>query len=433
MQSGLASAAVGDLIPALGSLLGVLVLLSAMLVLRGTLNLLFYLGAFFVFFSFGPVVNVILQNDVYKGTVLSEVGPASFGFFLAVLGIFVADLLLPQRSSFNRIRWDQGQRTYPLVAPVLSVLTVYGILAVSLVGPTVLAMDKHARIEAFGAAHRAYLFLEFCAVGLYFIARQSPWSRRLYIANVTIYIVYCFASSERDFVFVLFALLIVVRVVDGKRRALISLISCGLLLTSALVIVSLRSLVQVSFQSALNQGSVLFVDTFVRSIVPELNSYKYGATYVEALRDLLPGFAYSSTDSGLGLWLKDRYAAGSESGYGFSMTAEAYLNFGDWGIPVVFFVLALLYRWVTNRLDGRPAFGYYLIVLGATIMYAVRGDSAQLLQSLVYAILFYLCVSAVRGESIHHPRRPWVGETSSLGVGRGVATRRAGSEVRLRD
>ena len=106
---------------------------------------------------------------------------------------------------------------------------------------------------------------------------------------------------------------------------------------------------------------------------------------VHAVLNLVPGRAQPP----LAQWLVDRYAPGSASGYGFSLTGEAYLNYGFWGIPALFAGLTVAHRLLINRIDRAPVYAYGSVLFTVAWMYGFRGESAGLLKTCVYGLVFY--------------------------------------------
>src|SRR4029077_13194471 len=83
--------------------------------------------------------------------------------------------------------------------------------------------------------------------------------------------------------------------------------------------------------------SNLFVASRVVEWVPAEAPFEHGMTYVHTAVKLVPSFVLPEIrQESLLAWFKERYAPTSQSGYGFGMEAEAYLNFGFLGPVVVF-------------------------------------------------------------------------------------------------
>ncbi|MET0133369.1 MAG: O-antigen polysaccharide polymerase Wzy [Kibdelosporangium sp.] len=383
-------------------------------------NVLFSVAAVFVFFAFGPLVNLLLDQPVYFGIVTGTVSQASTGFLLALVGLLAADLIKPQRSSFDVERLVPV-RTYDLLPLVLMCLASYAAYVLATGGPEMIGADKLARIELAGQWHYPYLLLETFALALYVIARRTRFTRNLYWVNAAFYLVYCLVTTERDFIFVGFALLIQRQLFSRGVRSgrLILFGTAGVVLASGLATV--RENLEFGVAQTLNQGPVLFVDSFVMNAVPESYPYRLGQTYLDAATSVLQ-VSWSDRPP-LDEWLVSLYAPGWIGGYGFSLTAEAYLNFGMLGIPVVFALIGLGVRSLVNRCDQSDLAAYLTVLAIAGLLNALRGDSAQLLKIVVYGMVFFAVLHIVSSATDSHQLRRAAGQGDGQGRGGAVAGR----------
>src|SRR5262249_21517515 len=105
----------------------------------------------------------------------------------------------------------------------------------------------------------------------------------------------------------------------------------------------------------LNQGSLLFVNTYTLFLLDGRVGHFGGETYMHALANLIPGVGVGFN---LPDWLKDHYAFASNSGYGYGLDAEGYLNFGWAGVLATFLAIGLLQRWAFNMRRARDFVGY---------------------------------------------------------------------------
>ncbi|MCB9753279.1 MAG: O-antigen polysaccharide polymerase Wzy [Myxococcales bacterium] len=105
-------------------------------------------------------------------------------------------------------------------------------------------------------------------------------------------------------------------------------------------------------------GSTL--DTVVRAmdIVPSRYDYFYGSTYVHAVARVVPNLRFSQRRWGFvsSIWITretapDRFAR--QGGIGFSVVAEAFINFGVLGAPALLLVIGLIHGWCERWLAGR--------------------------------------------------------------------------------
>jgi hypothetical protein len=377
-----------------------------LLVAGGRRDMLAYLAAYFLLFGFGPVVSYLLGGTIYFGTNTLLIGRAALGLLLAFAAVTGVGLLLrqrrdiqdPRRGEQQRRPGPMGVRRLPLVPAVLALLTLYALAVLAWGGPAFLSGTKLDRIAVAGPFHYDYLLLEMCACALYFVAHETSTGRFAYRINLGAYIAYCLATGERDFVFVLFALVLHRELLRGERRLPRSVLWGAGLLLGATALFTLRGNATPGGSDAtqiLNQGSVLFVDTWVMGHVPSAEPYLHGASYLHALLNLVPGQAQTP----LSQWLVDRYAPGSSSGYGFSLTGEAYANFGLAGIPVLFALLTAVHRWLANRIDRAPVYAYASILFTVAWMYGFRGESQSLLKTCVYGAVFFGVIRVVSARS----------------------------------
>ncbi|HEV2088611.1 MAG TPA: O-antigen polysaccharide polymerase Wzy [Cryptosporangiaceae bacterium] len=374
---------------------GVLVVFA---VSRGGRDLLLYIGAFFFVFAFGPVLNHLLGGTIYLGTVMTELSGAATGFSLAMVGMLVAGLVVRQRPAFDRTALTRSERAYPLVPVILLAAAAYAVSVLLLRGPDLLAGSKLARISAAGSGHYGYLLIELFACSLYFLAVRTRTGRICYWVNLGCYTAYCLATAERDFILVFFALLLHTQLFHRRSALLRNVALAGALLYTATYLFAQRSGGNSDAEGVLNQGSLLFVDTFVRYLVPDAIAHTQGSTYLSAMTSLLP--TGGTPRQTLMQWLVDTYSPGNPSGYGFSLTAEAYLNFGQIGIPVAFALFAVVHRLLVNRVDRGHVYAYASLLYTVAWTYSMRGESATFLRTLLYGALFYAAVhlTSIRKE-----------------------------------
>lgn len=368
-------------------------LLAVMYRRGGGTNVLFYVGAFFALFAYGPVVNHLLGNSIYFGIDVRFVDEASAGFAIAIAGLAAADMLNLQTSKASVDVAPDSDRLYQFYPPLLALLIVYGVIVIGRVLPNILTGNKLEQIALAGPMHGIYLVIELCAVSTYFIARRTLLLRRLYLLNGVVYVAYCLATSERDFLFVLFSVLLHRQLLVRHRKVSVKLLLAGVGATfAASFLFATRTGQNLDITGVLNQGSLLFVDSFVLGEVPRNIDYAYGATYLQSLLTLPPIWIYDSGVPSLSSWLVSRYAPGSENGYGFSLSAEAYMNFGKVGIFAVFFLVGLVLRAAINKFDRSDWRSYFSVYLVACTLYALRGDSSQLAKLLLYGAIFFTVI-----------------------------------------
>lgn len=128
--------------------------------------------------------------------------------------------------------------------------------------------------------------------------------------------------------------------------------------------------------------------------VPERIPYGWGATYAESLIRQLPSLVVNPLigppkDMGPRVF---RDIVGLEShnqGYGFSIPAEGYLNFGTVGVGASCGVLGLLFGWAYTRTsftNGRIVGVLYPILL-ASLPFGLRSDSLGFTKNVLYPLI----------------------------------------------
>src|SRR4051812_5744726 len=169
----------------------------------GFRNVLFVVAAFFALFAYGPVLNLLVGSPVYQGIDVEFVPEACIGFALAMAAMAVGDQLFPQRRHFDDRHAMGHQRVYPLLPLLFIVLIAYALLSLAVHLPALLAASlKPQKVTVAGPLHYRYLLAEIVAVSTFFMVRWNPLLRRLWMANLAVYVVYSLLTDERDFLLV---------------------------------------------------------------------------------------------------------------------------------------------------------------------------------------------------------------------------------------
>jgi hypothetical protein len=154
-----------------------------------------------------------------------------------------------------------------------------------------------------------------------------------------------------------------------------------------------------SFHEAVLTGAVPSYQTLMATVmeVPENAPYRYGRDYLRALFGPVP---YTETPrSVLGLelgredpsdWVKSILDPRRWAGTGYLQTAEAYLQFGAFGVVVVYAflgwgVMTLWHRLSARRPDPRTL-AFSLIVM-QELLILVRNDSSGVVRTLIWGWL----------------------------------------------
>jgi oligosaccharide repeat unit polymerase len=152
-------------------------------------------------------------------------------------------------------------------------------------------------------------------------------------------------------------------------------------------------------------GSSIRTVAWTIQLVPDVRDFALGTTYLKGVLVLIPNvfgaarnpilsmFGYEIQD----YWLVgevDPYFANRGGSFGFSLIAEAYLNFG-WAAPLALGVIGLLYgyfvAWAVN--DRDPAKMAIIAIFVSSFLFYARGSSELITRPLVWYTLFpYLLV-----------------------------------------
>lgn len=136
------------------------------------------------------------------------------------------------------------------------------------------------------------------------------------------------------------------------------------------------------------------------------SSWRLGGTYWGAALSVLPSKMYPgekpdglAVDFAKQVWLENPDKEGV--GYGYSPVAEAYTNYSFIGIPVIFFLMALLWHWVGSlRFRGVNGMLFYLILVPQCLN-GNRYSTDAVFQEAVFALVltvFVLFLSRYRSQ-----------------------------------
>lgn len=142
-------------------------------------------------------------------------------------------------------------------------------------------------------------------------------------------------------------------------------------------------------------GSIITV-AYTFRLVPSYNEYKYGVTYLRAFSAIIPNLFWDIhpavaelTPSQWLIWSVDPSVASAGGGLGYSYIAEAYLNFGYYGLIIIPFFLALMLT-IIKRLEKKGEIGSIvtIAIYLSYIVLIVRNDSMYMFRSMVWFCIF---------------------------------------------
>ncbi len=369
-----------------------LIIIILKLILKGWKDHLTYFIIFYFFFSMGPVLNILIGNGIYFGTPKDYIHIATTNFLYAIATMSILSVILKPRNTVI----EEVKEKFPLLNWAFIffiVLASFNILKLTSIG---LSIDKVTKISIIGnSIHYSYLLLQLFLVSFYYLCRSGS-TKKLYLINFLTYIAYCLVTGERDFIFPLFSIvghLLIHQRTSLKKKILLTS-SLSLLGIGGTLIFIMRDVTQKTtnyVESFLNQGSLLFVNAFTAKLIDIKYNFFYGETYLQSILSLLPSFIYKSSYNNLA-WLKNNYAPGGDSGYGFGLDAEGYMNFGYFGVIATFVLIVLVQRFCNYNINKGNFFKYYSVFFHGFTMYCFRNDSLAFLKGNLYAVIFYFII-----------------------------------------
>ncbi|RZF21649.1 oligosaccharide repeat unit polymerase [Halobacteriovorax vibrionivorans] len=369
-----------------------LIILVIKFFINGWKDHLTYFILFYFFFSMGPILNLILGNGIYFGTPKDYIHIASTNFLCAIATMSILSVLIrPRNTEIEEVRENFPLLNWIFIAFIF--LAFFNITKIVTIG---LNIDKVTKISLIGnSIHYIYLLLQLFLTSFYYLCRKNK-TRRFYYLNFFTYIAYCLVTGERDFIFPLFSIVghLLIHHRTSFKKKLILTSSLSLLGIGGTLIFLLRDATQKTtnyIESFLNQGSLLFVNAFTAKMVDIKYNFFYGETYLHSFLSLLPSFIYKSSYNNLA-WLKDNYAPGGDSGYGFGLDAEGYMNFGYIGVIITFAIIVLIQRYCNYNINRGKFFKYYSVFFHGFTMYCFRNDSLAFFKGNLYAIIVYFII-----------------------------------------
>lgn len=363
------------------------------LLMGGLRDLMTPLCLFYFYFAFGPVINYVNGSTIYFGIPKEYIPEASLIFLIAIATMVIGSILWRSKP-IPEFKIDKFGLN--LLNPIffISILYALYVIAIVSVGGGASKGDKIAL--AIPVLHYNYLLLQIYLISFFFLM-QPGLQKKLYWTNTIIYLVYSLVIGERDFIFPVMSIvfhrfLFAKSDTRGNIKLILSIFG---MMAFATIIFYVRDATQSSgdgvLAGILNQGSLLFVNTFSLKILAERFDYFMGFTYLNSLQNLLPSFIYK-TDFNTLEWFRNQYAAASTSGYGYGLDAEGYINFSYFGVALTFFAILFFQRKITKNFTTHPFFVYYSVFFTGFTMYSLRNDSLAFLKGNLYAVIFFFFV-----------------------------------------
>jgi hypothetical protein len=182
--------------------------------------------------------------------------------------------------------------------------------------------------------------------------------------------------------FIIFPLVGMIRNVAGTERA-----------SAKFVLDSFATIDNPGIAAISEMGGSMGTVAHTIRLVPNDRGYDLGTSYIYASLTAFPNLFWNvhptiahGTASNWLTWLVNPYIASRGGGLGFSFIAEAYLNFGLFGIPFTLALIGLLYGrfifWADRSSD--PAKLATVACFFAFFTFFARGESALLIRPLIW-------------------------------------------------
>lgn len=323
--------------------------------------------------------------EIYRGIRTDAIDQSLLICLTALLGLISS--ILVSTASFHR----RGEPTSGVLIENQASARLSRIMLIAITAIVALFAARYAslafvpkgfKLAQVGSMHYALLLIWQIA---YVVHLANEWKiTRIIGTSLAIFAVYCLIMSERDFVF------------SGTAAALIAmqgslklrkgpLVFIGLIFLLAVYLTSGRggNFDEALWVSSLSQGSNLFVNSFVYNYVDGTGNLLHGSSYLNTIVSTFT-FGIVKLENSLSDWLAYMYAGPySDTGYGFSLEAEGFLNFGFIGVFVSFFLLGFLICYgVKKAYTGQilPRIIYIWTVV--FLFYQVRQESLVVLKTL---------------------------------------------------
>ena len=153
-------------------------------------------------------------------------------------------------------------------------------------------------------------------------------------------------------------------------------------------------------QTIAEMGNTMFCMIHTMEFVPAEEDYRYGKSYAYSFTTLIPNLGFweehpAKKEANLGEWLTNKMELSYGSGY--SMVAEAYMNFGPYGF-IMMYILGFFFASMFGVLESAikkknaPVIVFTLIVFWMSLRLP-RNSFIGLVRSLFYyGFLLYLII-----------------------------------------
>lgn len=165
-------------------------------------------------------------------------------------------------------------------------------------------------------------------------------------------------------------------------------------------------------------GQQLGTVVYTKYLLDHGSDYFYGESYLQAAGKILPNVfperahdsnPYPSLNAWVTAWV-DPAAYARYAGISFSGVAEAYANFGTWGVFVVFSIIGALLVITQRKAAASPFFAsFYGLILYLLFFGTIKGESALITRNLFFMLVLYICGAWLsRAKRLENSKTPWL-------------------------
>lgn len=197
-------------------------------------------------------------------------------------------------------------------------------------------------------------------------------------------------NQKIDFRLVLVGLILIIAYPAIMSTRNNGIVSIGVIMES----VKTTGIIGTVVDSIANLGYSIFPLIQVMKLVPSIQPYRYGLTYIAAITAVIPFLKVARKNSALGEWLMN--TLGMSYGPGFSMPAEAYINFG-WWMPIgIMMLMGFLISKVLVVSRDKNNEGIYIVLTSIFYLMNITLPRREILGAIrdiaYYMILIYFVI-----------------------------------------
>lgn len=349
----------------------------------------------YIYFVQGPIFLYVITGHYYTGIKIEYLTEVIFVSCFAIAGFYVSRPVSFSKKFQILIVNDRS---------FLAILQTFIYLCLLIVFVNFIfksgfdGVYKRDILNRIGGIHYTISFF-FPLLFTMRIALRNKFQRLDYIAW-TSYTIYCLLTYERNFI-LLFTTILMTYYWNSEKKLNVTKIL--IILTLAFLMFSLQAIVRAEtttgfnniLETALGQGSnIIIISNVVYWLDSNQVDFLYGSTYLDSILSLFQLNGLEKTGR-LTHWFSLIYNPNYRlGGFGFSLDAEAYLNFGYTGVFIVFMFVGFLMKsiWRASITRGTYLSKFLSAYLFYVFIYGIRGDSNMLIKQICYGILCFFII-----------------------------------------